>query len=150
MMQENLRKLSQCNKSMKAQLFLYKCKDLISITEKKNVQIRDKCGLCDFYDLKKFSLIFAKLTTWKRINTSALKQDSQKNKQSYSGNKISVRKQAQNIQWLAVLQRTERVKWKKLKRRQKTRLRKQFCFLLQSQETPKLNIFITNCRLLLN
>lgn len=35
-----LRKLSQYNKPMKAWLLLYKCKDLISTTEKKNVSQR--------------------------------------------------------------------------------------------------------------
>lgn len=46
---------------------------------KNKVQIRDTCGLCDFYYLKNFYLIFTKLSTWKRINTSALKQNSQQN-----------------------------------------------------------------------
>lgn len=60
-----LRKLSQCNKSMEAQLLLDKYKDLISITEKKKkLQVRETHGLCDFYDLnKKIYLIFAKLST---------------------------------------------------------------------------------------
>lgn len=45
-----LRKLSQYNKPTKSWLLLYKCKDLISTTEKKK-SVRDICGLYNFYDL---------------------------------------------------------------------------------------------------
>lgn len=50
-----LRKLSQCNKSMEAQLLLDKYKDLISITEKKNCRSEKHMAYVIFMtSIKKF------------------------------------------------------------------------------------------------